>query len=44
MTNRWTEARQTNGKIMSLSHTLTMRGSDVVSLVKFCPLVLEEIA
>ena len=29
MMNRWTD----DGKIMLLSHTLTMRGSDVASLV-----------
>ena len=35
MIDRWTDARMTNGKIMLLSHTLTMRGSDVASLVEF---------
>ena len=30
-------------KIMLLSHTLTMRGSDVGSLVEFRPVVKEEI-
>ena len=44
MTDRWTDARQTNGKIMLFSHTLTMRGSDVASLVEFRPVVEEEIA
>ena len=35
---------QMQGKIMLLSHTLTMRGSDVASLVEFCPVVQEKIA
>ena len=30
-------------KIMLLSHTLTVRESDVASLVEFCPVVQEEI-
>ena len=34
MTDRWTK-----GKIMLLSHTLTMKGSDVASLVEFHPVV-----
>ena len=34
----------THRKIMLLSHTLTMRGSDVASLVEFHPVVYEEIA
>ena len=29
--------RQTQGKIMLLSHTLTIRGSDVASLEEFGP-------
>ena len=33
-TDRWTDARRTNGKIMLLSHTLTMRVSDVAGLVE----------
>ena len=28
-----------HGKIMLLLHTLTMKGSDVASLVEFCPMV-----
>ena len=36
----WPNARQTrDGKTMLLSHTLTMRGRHVVSLVKFRPVV-----
>ena len=35
MTGRWTDARRTNGNIMLLSHTLTMRESDVASFVEF---------
>ena len=35
--------RQTEWKIMLLSHTITMRGSHVASLVKFRPVFLEEI-
>ena len=42
--DRWTDARRTNGKIMLLLHTLTMRGSDVASFVEFRLVVLEEIA
>ena len=38
MTERWTDAARTE-KIMLLSHTLTMRGSHVASLVKFHPVV-----
>ena len=34
MTDRWTDGR-THRKIMLLSHTLNMRGSDVASLVEF---------
>ena len=30
---------QTHGKIMLLSHNLTMRGTDVVLLVEFHPVV-----
>ena len=37
MTDRWTEAIWMHGQIMLLSHTLTMRVSDVASLVEFCP-------
>ena len=36
MTNRWTDARWTNGKIVLLSHTHTMRG-DVASLAELHP-------
>ena len=32
------------GKIMLLSHTLTIRGGNVASLVEFCPVIMEEIA
>ena len=35
MTDSWTDARRTNGKLMLLSHTLTIRGSVVASLVEF---------
>ena len=39
MTDRWMDDRpkdgQTHGKIMLLSHTRTMRGSDVARLVEF---------
>ena len=43
MTDRWmatdtTEGRM-HGKIILLLHTLTMRGSDVASLVEFCIVV-----
>ena len=31
--------RRTQGKTMMLSHTFTMRGSDVASLVEFRPVV-----
>ena len=34
----------THGKIMLVSHTLTMRGSDVAGLVEFHPVNLEELA
>ena len=37
VTDRWKNARRTNGKIMLLSHTLTMRDTDVVSFVEFHP-------
>ena len=33
-----------HGIIMLLSHALTMRESDLASLVEFCPVVWEEIA
>ena len=33
-----------HGKVILLSHTLTMRESHVASLVEFCPVVLEQIA
>ena len=43
MTDRWMDDGhmdgQTHGKIMLLSHTLTMRGSDAASLVEFCTVV-----
>ena len=34
-----TDARRVDGKIMLLLHTLTMRGTDVTSLVEFFPVV-----
>ena len=34
---------QTHRKLMLLSHTLTMRGDDVASLVEFHLVVLEEV-
>ena len=34
---------QMHGKIMLFSHILTIRGGDVTSLVKFRPVVKEEI-
>ena len=37
----WTDGR-THRYIMLVSHTLTMRGSDVASLVEFCPCGLGE--
>ena len=43
MTDRWMDAKQTDGKIMLLLYTLTIRGSDVASLIEFCPVVKEEI-
>ena len=43
MTDGWTDDGRTDGrthgKIMLLSHTPTMRGSDVASLVEFRPVV-----
>ena len=43
MTDRWTDGGRmnewTHGKIMLLSNTLTMRGSDVANLVDFRPVV-----
>ena len=39
VTDRWTDARRTNGIIMLFSPILTMRESDVASLVEFRPLV-----
>ena len=46
MTEKWTDNIYTDGqmhrKIMLLSHTLTMRGSDVASLIEFCPVVKED--
>ena len=43
MTDKWTDNRcmegLTHGKIMLLLHTFTVKGSDVASLVEFCPLV-----
>ena len=41
MTDRW---KGPDGKIILLSHTLTTRGSHIASLVKFRPVVQEEIA
>ena len=42
MMDRWRDAGWMDGKIMVLSHTLTMRGKDVASLVEFSPVVKEE--
>ena len=43
MTDKWMDDGHTDGqtdrKIILLLHTLTMRGSDVASLVEFCPMV-----
>ena len=43
MTDRWTDIGHTEGqthrKIVLLPHTLTIRGSDVASLVEFRPVV-----
>ena len=43
MTDKWMDNGHTDGqthrKIMLLSHTLTIRGSDVTSLVEFHPVV-----
>ena len=43
MTDKLTDDRRTDGrmhrKIMLLSHTLTMRGSDVARLLEFCSVV-----
>ena len=45
MTNRWTgNIRTVIHVIMLLLHTLTMRRIHAASLVKYCPVVLEEIA
>ena len=38
VTDGWMD-RQTDGKIMLLSHTLTTRGSHIGGLVKFHPVV-----
>ena len=38
MIDRWMDA-QMHRKMMLLSHTLTMIGSDVASLIEFCPVV-----
>ena len=43
MDGRRTAGHRTGGKIMLLLHTLTMRGSHVACLVKFQPVVKEEI-
>ena len=40
MTDKWMNDRWMHRKIMLLLHTLTMRGSDVASLVEFRPVVL----
>ena len=46
MTDRWTDNRPMDrwmhGKIMLFSHTLTMRVSDVASLVEFLPMVVTD--
>ena len=43
MTDKWTDNvrtdRRTHRKIMLLTHTVTMRGSDVLSSVEFHPVV-----
>ena len=43
--DRWTDAgcidKLTHRKIMLLSHTLTMKGSDVASFVEFRPSFVE---
>ena len=48
MTENWTDDGRINGltqgKLMLLSHILTIRVSDVASLVECRPVVLEEIA
>ena len=44
MIDKWTYDGQMHRKIMLLSHTLTIRGSDVATLVEFCPVVKEKIA
>ena len=38
------DGQRTHGKVMLLTHTLTIRGSGVANLVEFRPLVWEEIA
>ena len=43
VTDSWTDPGWTDGKMMLLSHILTMRGSDVASLIEFRPVVKEEI-
>ena len=44
MTDRWTDARRTDGEIMLLSHTLTIRGSDVASFGRILPNGLGEVS
>ena len=48
MTEKWMDDRRMgrwmHRKIMLFSHTFTMMGSDVASLVDFRPVVYEEIA
>ena len=43
MTDKWMDDRHMDGwphgKIMLLSHTLTMRESDIANLVEFCSVV-----
>ena len=45
VSDKWTDDEgmdgRTHGKIILLSHTLTMKGSDVASLVEFRPMVQE---
>ena len=45
--DRWTDSGlmkgQTHGKIILLSYTVTMRRSEIASLVELCPVVSEEI-
>ena len=48
VSDKWTDDGgmdgRTHGKMILLSYTLIMRGSDVASLVEFRPMVQEELA